>query len=312
MSRSRGSDGSTGPRSRSDEVLFITSAGTAKEMAAATLLIESIRSFGGRFGSCPVWLFDFRPSGAADLAPPELGIRLVPARVPAAVNGYELAEKVFACAEAERLAEPGVRSLVWLSPDSLMVGPPVLYDLGEDYHAAVRPVHVKNVGLPVDESADGYWARIIEATGAADSEYSVESFVDGRRIRAYFNSHSYCVSPSVGLFSRWYERFEDLVLDDEFQSSACSDELYRIFLHQAVLSALTVAMIDSDRIRILPPTYSYPYNLQGSIPSDKRVTTMTELVSIVYEDLSIHPEDIEDMEVSEPLRSWLSARISRT
>jgi len=289
MSGSRKSTGSTEPRS--GDVLFVTLASTTKDMAAAKLLIESIRSFGGGFESCPIWLFDFRPSSAVDGFPPELGVRLIPAMVPATVKGYEFAEKVFACAEAERLAESRVRSLVWLSPDNLMVGPPVLYNLGEDCSAALRPVHVKNIGLPVDEPADGYWARIIEATGASDSDYTVESFVDGRRIGAYFNSHSYCVNPSVGLFRRWYECFENLVLDNGFQSSFCSDELHRIFLHQAVLSALTIAVIDSDRIRILPPTYSYPYNLQGTIPSDRRITTMTELVSIVYEDLSIHPEE---------------------
>lgn len=310
MSGLRKNDDST--ELRSGDVLFVTLASTAKELATARLLIESIRSFGGGLGSCPIWLFDFRPSDAADEFPRELEVRFVPAMVPATSKDYELADKVFACAEAERLAESEVRSLVWLSPDSLMVSPPILYDLGNNYHAAVRPVHIKNVGLSVDEPLDGYWTRIIEAAGAVGSDYTVESFVDGQRIRAYFNSHSYCVNPSVGLFRRWYECFESLVADNEFQSSFCSDELHRIFLHQAVLSALTVAMIDSDRIMILPPTYSYPYNLHGSVPPDRRATTLTELVSIVYEDLSIDPEEIDDMEVDEPLRSWLSARISRT
>lgn len=123
----------------------------------------------------------------------------------------------------------------------------------------------RNVGVSVAEPLDDFWSRVFERVGIADTDYSVESFVDGQKIRAYFNSHSYRVDPSVGLFRRWLECFEGLVLDTEFQVSSCSDDLHRIFLHQAVLSALTVAMIDSERIRILPPSYSYPYNLNAAV-----------------------------------------------
>jgi len=295
---------------RLDDVLFVTLARTEKELDSARLLAESIRTFGGEMRSCPIWLFDFRPSDADDL-PPEIGARVIPARTPDSTAGYEFAEKVHACAEAERIAPSSVGSLVWIGPDNLVVNPPILYDLGDNHDVAVRPVHIKNVGLAVNEPPNEYWTSVYRTVGIEPPTFSVESYVDEQLLMAYFNSHSYCVRPSKGLFRRWGECFEALVLDREFQSSSCSDELHRIFLHQAVLSTLTVSMIEADRIRVLPPSYCYPYNLQSSIRQDRRVATTSELVSIAYEDRLLNPEDIADISLHEPLKSWLSSRVRK-
>ncbi|HIH00648.1 TPA: hypothetical protein HA259_00945 [Thermoplasmata archaeon] len=195
-----------------------------------------------------------------------------------------------------------------MSSDTLIVNPPVQYDLGEAYDAALRPVHIKNVGMPVGVPLDDFWRRVMRCAGIQDTDYSVESFVDRVTIRAYFNSHSYCVNPSIGLFGEWLRCFDELAQDSEFQNSACADDLHKVFLHQAVLSALTVAMLDSDRIRLLPPTYCFPYNLNNMVPPERRATRLEELVSVVYEELDLNPDSIEGIEVREPLRTWLSER----
>lgn len=295
-------------RVQPNETLLFTLAGTDKELASARLLVESIREFGGEMRRCPIWLFDFRSSQEQSALPQELEIDMLPSTVPDRIAGYELADKVYACAEAERLAPAQIRSLMWLSPDNLVVNEPTLYGLGHSHDVAVRPVHVKNIGLAINDPPDEFWARVIQAAGAKPHTFPVESFVDSRTLRAYFNSHSYSVRPSIGLFQRWHECFEDLVRDWEFQSSACSDELHRIFLHQAVLSTLTAAMVAPDRIRILPPSYCYPYNLQGSIPLDRRAAAVNDLVSIVYEDRSLDPGVMSDIQVHEPLSSWLRSK----
>lgn len=118
---------------------------------------------------------------------------------PESIKDYYLSDKVFACAEAERAAGTTARSLVWLSPDTLVVNPPVLYALDDATDAAIRPVHIRNVGIPVDEPLDPFWTGVFRCAGLDDTTYSVESFVDGQRVRAYCHSHSYCVNPSVGL-----------------------------------------------------------------------------------------------------------------
>ncbi len=294
-------------RNRRD-LVFATVAVSADEMRATRLLVESVRAFGGELSSCPIWIFGSRESASPEDLPSELGAEFHELEVPDSMKGFALAEKVVACAEAERLVDRGVRSLVWMSSDTLVVNPPVLYEMDEGHDAALRPVHIRNVGMPVGVPLDNFWQRVMEVAGIQDTDYSVESFVDRALIRAYFNSHSYCANPSIGLFQEWLRCFEKLVNDAGFQEEGCSDELHKIFLHQAVLSALTVAMIPDECIRILPPTYSYPYNLQMSIPPDRRVRAMNELVSVVYEDLPMNPDEIEGIEIQEPLRSWLRDR----
>ncbi|UCE92362.1 MAG: hypothetical protein JSV90_04290 [Methanobacteriota archaeon] len=300
---------STSVEGRERNVLFFTMARNHDELNSARLFAESLREFGGQLNSSPIWLFEYEASSDDDQHLAELGVDPVSVTVPDSMRGYELAAKVHSCAEAERLVPQHIESLVWISPDSVVVSTPDLYVLDEKHDVAVRPVHVKNVGLTAGEPLDAYWSRILETTGAESSEFYVESYVDHQRLRGYFNSHSYCVRPSLGLFRRWSECFERLVHDGEFQSSSCSDDLSRIFLHQAVLSALTLSMVDHDRIRILPPAYCYPYNLHSSVAAGDRIDALNQLTSFVYEDLSIDPDRVEDIEINEPLRSWLKNKV---
>jgi len=288
------------------DLVFVTSAVTRHEATNTRLLVDSIRAFGGDLRSAPITVF-FEHGVEIDNRGWS-GVEFQPLRVPKSIRGYELSDKVSACAEAERLLEGRAEAIVWLSSDTLIVNPPMQYLLDDDTDAALRPVHIRNVGSPVEEDPDVFWRGVLRSVGLQDMECVVESFVDGQRIRAYFNSHSYCVNPRLGLFREWLGCFDKLVNDAGFQEEACADELHRIFLHQAVLSALTVAMIPDERIRILPPTYSYPYNLQMSIPPDRRARTMNELASVVYEDLPMNPDEIEGIEIQEPLRSWLRDR----
>lgn len=125
----------------------------------------------------------------------------------------------------EERAGPGVQALVWLSPECLVTQPPLLFDLAGEHDAAVRPVHIKNVGLRVTDPVDGFWRRVYEAVGVEEPQAIVESFVEGERIRAYFNTHAVAVNPSRGLFRRWLDVFEALVRDRQSQAGACGDDL---------------------------------------------------------------------------------------
>jgi hypothetical protein len=68
-------------------------------------------------------------------------------------------------------------------------------------------------------------------------------------------------------------------------------------------------MILPERIRVLPFEYNYPYNLQQSIPFEKRAQTLNDLVTVVFEDRSMNPDEMIDIKIKEPLRSWLSANV---
>jgi hypothetical protein len=286
---------------------FATLIEVREQIPAARLLIDSLQTFGGDLTSGPMWVFDLTHTiQNTDLVQEE--ITLIPLVVPERIRGYMFAAKVAACAQAEALADSKLQSLVWIDPECLIVHPPSGYRLGKDFDAAVRPVHIKNIGLEAKEPLNVYWERIYQLTGRKDSKMFVESFVDRRRLRAYFNSHAFAINPSLGIMQEWAKLFEILVIDEVFQQECCQTQLHRIFLFQALLSALLTSRLETKRIRILPETYNYPYNLHRDVPPDRRARTIISLATLVWEGRSLVPEQVDDIEIEEPLRTWLSDR----
>lgn len=288
--------------------VFITCVRSEEDIAATRLLVDSLQSFGGELRGCPFWVFLSDPHAAKGRGLAGLKVEIMPLTIPAALRNYPFAGKVLACAAAEALLTPEVRSLIWLDPDCLILQPPLLFDLGEGFDAALRPVHVRNVGIRSSAPPDLYWSGIYRAVGIPPSQRTVESFMDRELLRAYFNSHGFSLNPAARLCGRWSELFERLVRDAAFQSTACRQELRRVFLFQAVLSALVSSSLDESRTRLLPPEYNYPYHLHSHLTADRRAAVLNDLVSLVREDRSLCPREIADIQIREPLRSWLAAR----
>ena len=95
---------------------------------------------------------------------------------------------------------------------------------------------------------------------------------------------------ALGLLRHWLSRFDSLTCDKRFQSGPCVSELHRIFLHQTVLSALLTKEVPWDRLRLLPPTYSYPLHLHANAPAHRQVARLDDLVCAVYEPGTAYPE----------------------
>lgn len=294
-------------------VVFLTLVSSDQGARLTSLLIDSLRAFGGALRGCPIWLFDATSGTAGARYRGSPGVRVLPLIVPEQIEHYPFAAKVYACARAEEHArDAGVRSLVWIDSSCLVVRPPALFDLGRGFDAVLRPVHIRNVGLRASEAVDGYWQKVFESVGVHDVTATVESFVDAERVRAYFNTHAFSVNTEKGLLREWFGCFRRLVLDGDFQAGFCSDRLRKIFLHQAVLSALVAASLDPDRVRILPPDYNYPYHLHQSVPAARRARALNDLVCVAYEDEPPDPGGAGGLEVREPLKTWLAERLGST
>jgi len=291
-----------------EKIVFFTLVRTPEEELRSRLLIESLRSFGGELSQSTFWVFFTDPQIASEHKSADLNVQTFPLKMPNKMKPYYFSDKVLACAYAEELAVKKVESLVWIDSGCMFFNPPHLFNLGTQYDAAVRPVHVRNVGLPPTDPLDTFWKAICNNFGIQDIHSVVTTFLEGQVIRSYFNSHAFSINPSRGLMRKWFERLETLVNDKEFQEISCMDEWHKIFLHQAVISVLLVTNICSDRLRILPPDYIYPYNLHQSVPSKRRASSLNELVCIAYENRPLHPDDINDIEIHKPIREWLSAR----
>jgi hypothetical protein len=291
--------------------IFLTRAGSPAENASARLLIDSLRTFGGEMSTCPIWVFvpAAQAGSCQELASQQ--VRVIPLDIPATLGAYPFGHKVCACASAEQMAPPDAHSLIWCDLQCLVVQPPLLFDLGSKYDAAVRPVHIRNVGLSSSEPLDAFWQGVYAAVGVDDVTVMVTSFVDSQRLRAYFNTHFFAIRPGLGLMARWYELFQGLVGDQSFQRVACPDERHRIFLFQALLSALLASSIEPRRLRLLPPAYNYPYNLHDRVPPDRRPSALNELVCLTFEGREVHPAAVTDIQLYEPLRSWLEEETQR-
>lgn len=269
------------------------------------LFIASLRSFGGSLAAAPVWLFQDTPDVPCSDMTEDL-VRVEPLNTPVEIRSYPLGSKVFTCARAEEMMTTGITTMIWCNPECLVVQPADLLHLDNPFKAAVRPVHIRNVGSLHGEPLDAYWRAIYQTAAVRDTSPRVESFVDQQVIRPYFNTHIFAIDPSHGICAHWLEAFTRLVQDRDFQNGPCSDEPHQIFLHQAVFSAVLLKLTGFDRIRILPPTYSYPYHLQEKISTPRRVNSLNNLVVVVYEeDHPLDPRTCTDITIYEPLKTWL-------
>jgi len=281
-------------------VRYVTSINTQAEAYQVKLLIESLRRFGGDAGQFPVWLF-FTDLQYVDNFSGLGEVTQFPLEIEPAYRSYPLSEKVFACAMAEEMAGSDVGSLVWLNPDCLIFNPPDLFVLGDQFDAAVRPVHIRNVGSLANTSLDEYWRRVYEVVGVDQIPYTIESFVDRQVIRPYFNTHCFAINPARGILQAWRAFFNTVLQDKTFQETSCRDELHQLFLHQVVLSALLMKSVEKERLLMLPPEYSYPIHLQEKLPATNRVDSLNQLVCMVYEDINL----LDEINILEPIRSWL-------
>ena len=289
-------------------IVFATWAATAGQRPRARLLVESLRAFGGRLAGSPFWIVDCVPGGMPGGITAGKGVTVIAASMSDETRGYPYAAKVAAAAAAEARADGEADTLVMVAAENLVTGSVDLLDLGDGADAALRPVHHRNVGLPAGAPLDAFWRGVYAGAGVADLDDTVESFVEGERLRAWFNSALYAVRPRLGLLRRWPERFAALVADGDFQREACGDDLHRIFLHQAALTALLATEIPAARRRLLPPAYVYPYNLHGEVPPARRARRLEDLATVCYEERSLHPDAADDIAMGAELAAWLAVR----
>lgn len=285
-------------------VVFLTAVCSAADKTDARLMIQSLRDFGGAYSRAPFWLFDYDEE-VNTTNWEALRVERYRGELAHDLKGHLFAQKVSACAQAEAMTDGHTYSLVWIDPCCLIVRPPALFDLDDAADAAFRPVHIRNVGLPREDPVNPFWRRIFTEIGVEDLPGEITSFVDRQRLRPYFNSHGFSINPQLHLMKRWKALFTNLCRDETFQKGACAAKREQIFLFQALLSALVVSSIPPERLRMLPPDYNYPYNLQDSIDGEHRAATFNSLTMFTYEELPVNPAKIHNIAVEEPLLSWL-------
>jgi hypothetical protein len=288
-----------------EETCFFTLVRSRDGAGQADFLIKSLRTFGGPLRDSPFFIFYTQPGIASRHRASEVGVHFVQLEVEAELRNYWFGEKVAVCSAAEELLDGNVQSLIWMNPESIIVNPPIHFDLGSSCDAAFRPVHIQNVGIRMDEKMDPFWSEIYRIVKLRDTPYSVESYVDAQTLLPYFNTHLFSINPTLSVLRTWLDTFRRMVTDRVFQAKACADIQYQVFLHQAILSTLLIKLLDWERIKFLPPEYSYPLHLHHEITSDRQADCLNDLVCPVFESSFEHPDTLNGIGVQEPLLSWI-------
>jgi len=279
----------------------------------AALLVASLRRFGGPLADAPVVVGVDEPVREPARALEQPGVRLVPLELPTEARSYPYAYKAYAAARAEALVADSADTLIWLDAEIVVLGSPTALLLDAEHAVAMRPVYLRNaIGLAPDQPVDAFWAAILADNHLKAAQLPVvETEVDGQKVRGYFNCGAIAVRPSLGLFREWARQMSTRLADADYQRTACADGLHRVFLHQAVLSAIIVARTEPGQWRRLPRECGYPLHLHSQLPADRRVTRLADLSIVLHENVIDQPGAFDGIEIGRELRAFLDDQLRR-
>ncbi len=271
---------------------------------------KSIREFGGRYSSNPIWVFV--PNKVENLSSDRrkklhnVGVQLFPFEIEESILRFPLAGKPYAATEAERLATGKFKFMAWTDPDNMILNDPGEFILPEGINLGYRPVHHINVGSIYNQPLDEFWSIIYKDCNVPDERvFPMKPNVEDVDIRPYINAGHLVVNPGRGLLKKWRENFV------KFHSLPAYLELYKknpryaVFVHQAILSATVLSEIKNEEICELSAKYNYPLNLYFNIPPEKRIKKLNDLVTARYDLFADYQHWNALIDIEEPLKSWI-------
>jgi len=295
----------SGPRTA-----IVTFVSNHEQERAVKALATSVRELGGTYRSSRIYVVttDVEELPCASLR--QDGVVVLPLEMERAFLDYPLALKAFAAAQVEKKVKESAGTLVWLDPGVLVLKPLEALALGDGFDAAVRPVTLANtIGMAPQAPPDDYWEPIYRETGLDfKSLPSFETIVDPSPIQPYFNCEAFSFNPRLGLAAEWARLLTRFLKDEKYQKTICTTFLRKLFLHQAVLSAVITSRIKPERIKALPLTSGYPFSQHERLPEGKKAACLDGIsVAIFDRSWQQDPDWLNRVPAGAPLRSWLAA-----
>jgi hypothetical protein len=225
---------------------------------------------------------------------------------------FFFADTIQAIAFAESMAERDTGLLAWLDSNTLVLNEPTEFLLSEAKSLGYRPVHHTLIGSRFEDPLDPFWSQIYESCQVPqDRIFPMITHVDATEIRPYFNAGILVTRPTNRLFRIWHDSFFELYKKPRCETFYQQDERYEIFVHQAALSGVILSMFPIEELQELSSTYNYPLHLFEEDISEKKPSTIEELVTIRHEGFYTDPDWIEKIPAQEPLKQWLTKRITK-
>lgn len=174
----------------------------------ALLLCESIRRFGGRYRSAPIFAVAPRTGFGIDywsrMRLKWLDVEYAEEPLNRICPEYGSANRVFAAAWVEKRARS--EWIVVLDSDTIFLREP---ELPADADVAVRPVDVKGFATrgPADPLEE-YWTRLAEIQGVSLNRLPfIRTTICDQRIRASYNGGLVVVRTKTGILGAWADLF---------------------------------------------------------------------------------------------------------
>jgi len=281
------------------DTIILTAVDSPNGIRAVDTLAKSLKTFGGAFGPAPIYIYSTLPGVDGNA---------IPCFLPEPFRNYPFALKVYAASHIEEYLGHKPDRIVWFDPSAIVLKPPDLLNFPNDCGIALRPVHIRNVGNPFGGALDGYWKYIYAKLGIdPDSLAPVRTLVDRQAVYPYFNCGLYAADPKSLPLKLWWELFKDSIEDRDFQNSACAGFDKKLFLHQAIFSALVSKYIPMERLYALPREYGYPLHFHKRLSSLRDESRMDDVAVLLGYDEDISREEkLEIFDSCPPgMRNWL-------
>lgn len=297
------------------KIVFTSSIFPSKHsMTNALLLAESIRDFAGKLSESQIWFYKISNGGELPVNVEDrlqaLGVELIQFMVDREAGKFFFVPEVVAATEAEERALGKIDLLVWLGSNTIVLREPSALLLPRGKSFGYRPVHHALVGSRIDAPLDSFWSFVYNRCGVTgDHVFSMKTHVEDAMIRPYLNAGLVVTRPEEQLIRKWRDSFLSLYREPELERLYKIDGRYRIFIHQAVLSAIVMVSFPRGELLELPPTYNYPLHLYNDDVSEHRPHTIEELVILRHEGFYDDPDWAEKMPAKEPLKRWLSEKL---
>jgi hypothetical protein len=281
---------------------------TSRFWTSETLLLaRTLRTFGGELASSRMTVLTpsdqrFPRKFLENLN--HLSIQVAEFHLPEEAAKFPLGIIPFAAAAGEAELGNHCDLLVWLLPDTLILNPPTDFILPEDKTLAYRPVHHQNIGSAFSQPIDEFWQQIYRHTNSPEDRLFKMRTCYREEVRPYFNAGILAVRPKNNLLQKWAEEFRRIFQHPDF-TPFYSNQLYAIFMHQAVLSGVILQHLSPAQLIALPESYNYPLHMHTDYPEEGKVSQLSDLVTARYESSAELPGYLEGFENRDQLQALL-------
>jgi hypothetical protein len=292
-------------------LIYTTLAIPGKSELDTLLLAKSIRRFGGDLAAKPIWVLIPAELGPLSKLTQEklaqLQAQIITFPTNPEILKFPFAAKIEAGAFVEARAQGLSERVVFMDRDTIALQEPGEFLIAADQALGYRPVHHKLIGSAWDAPLDDFWQRIYEVCEVPMGNVFPMTTHAGEQIRPYFNAGMFITQPKRGLLTQWRETFLKWYRQTPFQVYYEKDQLYAIFIHQAIFSGVLLHNLQPEEMHELSPKINYPLHLHADIPREQRPATIDELVTVRYENIFDQP-GWQQLPMTESLKSWLQSQ----